>query len=304
MARKDKLKIFSGGSILPENEGQAKNWQNNNKSWWEKNPMRYDWKEPIGASKFSNDYYKEIDKRFFQSAYQYMPYKKYPFEKIIDFTKLGEKDVLEIGVGNGSHAQILATESKSFTGIDITEYAIESVENRMKLNKINAQIIQMDAEKMEFKDQSFDFVWSWGVIHHSSNTEKIIKEIHRVLRDEGEAVIMVYHRGFWNYYFIPFFRSILDGSLFKEKSLELVVQNYTDGAIARYYTPKDWEKLVEDNFQLINISVYGQKGELFPIPGGGVKNFIMGFFPNFLTRFFTNKLRFGSFLVSHIKKIN
>ena len=31
--------------------------------------------------------------------------------------------------------------------------------------------------KMEFKDSYFDFVWSWGVIHHSANTNKIINEI-------------------------------------------------------------------------------------------------------------------------------
>jgi ubiquinone/menaquinone biosynthesis C-methylase UbiE len=58
----------------------------------------------------------------------------------------------------------------------------------------------MDAEHLAFPDASFDFVWSWGVIHHSSNTWQIVGEIQRVLKPGGTAVIMVYHRGWWNYY--------------------------------------------------------------------------------------------------------
>ncbi|MBK7629848.1 MAG: class I SAM-dependent methyltransferase [Ignavibacteriales bacterium] len=58
-------------------------------------------------------------------------------------------------------------------------------------------MLKMDAEALQFEDNSFDFVWSWGVIHHSSNTRKILEEIQRVLKPGGEAIIMVYHRSIW-----------------------------------------------------------------------------------------------------------
>ena len=58
----------------------------------------------------------------------------------------------------------------------------------------------MDAEHLEFPDETFDFVWSWGVIHHSANTEAIIREIHRVLKPGGEARVMVYHRNSINFW--------------------------------------------------------------------------------------------------------
>ena len=36
----------------------------------------------------------------------------------------------------------------------------------------------MDAEQIKFPDDSFDLVWTWGVIHHSANTRKILEEMH------------------------------------------------------------------------------------------------------------------------------
>ncbi len=80
-------------------------------------------------------------------------------------------------MGNGSHAQLLASHCKSFTGIDLTEYSIESTKKRMAVFGIaNATIIQMNAEQLDFPDNSFDYVWSWGVIHHSANTQKILED--------------------------------------------------------------------------------------------------------------------------------
>ena len=68
----------------------------------------------------------------------------------------------------------------------------------------------MDAEKMDFADASFDFIWTWGVIHHSSNTRQILSEMSRILRPGGRAVVMVYHRSFLYYYvFNGFFRGVL-----------------------------------------------------------------------------------------------
>ena len=42
--------------------------------------------------------------------------------------------------------------------------------------------------------EAFDLVWSWGVIHHSSRTGRIVRQIARVLQPQGEARVMVYNR--------------------------------------------------------------------------------------------------------------
>ncbi len=143
---------------------------------------------------------------------------------------------------------------------------------------------------MSLQDSSFDFIWIWWVIHHSYNTKQILQEIYRILNPGGEAIIMVYHRGWWNYYICGgLIRGIIMGDIFKTRSLSRTVQRHTDGALARYYTPSSWRKLVEElEFKVDYIIVKGSKAELFPIPSGKIKSTLMSLVPNAITRFFTN----------------
>jgi SAM-dependent methyltransferase len=266
--------------------------------------MRYDWKQAIPYKEFSKEFYLEIDRRFFDSVRLFASWKSIPFDSLIDFEALKEKDVLEIGVGNGSHAQLLAAHSKSFTGIDLTDFAVKSTSERMRCFQLNARILRMDAEQMEFDENSFDFIWTWGVIHHSSSTRRILEEMHRVLKPQGEAIVMVYHRGPWNYYFTGALLSTVQGGIFKGRPLHDTIQGFTDGAMARYYSISEWKRLVADLFALRSVEILGQKTDLVPIPGGSFKNAILGLIPNRLSRFMTNKCRMGSFLVAKMARVD
>ena len=159
--------------------------------------MRYDWRSPVKAEQFSCEFYEEIDRRFFGDADRYTPARKRPFDQIIPFDILPDLDVLEIGVGNGSHAQLLAPHCGSYTGIDLTRYAVTSTSRRFEMFGLKGAIRRMDAESMGLDDCSFDFIWTWGVIHHSASTARVISEMHRVLRPGGQAIVMVYHRSFF-----------------------------------------------------------------------------------------------------------
>ena len=295
---------FNNPTALPSGSDQARRWQELNRTWWESHPMRYDWKEAIPYKEFSKEFYLEIDRRFFESVRLFAPWKSVPFDFLVDFETLKGKDVLEIGVGNGSHAQLLAAHSKSFTGIDLTDFAVKSTSDRMRCFQLNARILRMDAEHMQFDDNSFDFIWTWGVIHHSSSTRRILEEMHRVLKPQGEAIVMVYHRGLWNYYFTGALLSIAEGGILKGRPLHDTVQQFTDGAMARYYSISEWEHLVADLFALRSVQILGQKTDLVPIPGGSLKNAILGLIPNRLSRFMTNKCRMGSFLVAKMSKVH
>src|SRR5687768_5565699 len=124
---------FNQPEKLPGEPDEAKFWQEANKSFWEKRSMRYDWKESIPFQEFTPEFYQEIDERFLKAVYAVMPWKKIPFELWINIKTLDQKDVLEIGVGNGTHANLLAKRSKSFVGIDLTEYAANSTARRFEL---------------------------------------------------------------------------------------------------------------------------------------------------------------------------
>src|SRR5262249_31952063 len=146
-------------------------------AWWEAAPMRYDWRQELVETPGSESYFKEIDRRFLASARSFLPWCKIPFDNIIPFDDLRDMDVLEIGVGQGTHAQLLASHCRSFTGIDITVAATTMTTKRFQLFNIPGTVLQMDAEYMEFPNNSFDYVWSWGVIHHSADTQRVLKEI-------------------------------------------------------------------------------------------------------------------------------
>jgi ubiquinone/menaquinone biosynthesis C-methylase UbiE len=294
---------FDSPTLLPQTAEQSEQWQQVNRTFWENNPMRYDWKKKVDCEEFSKEFYREIDHRFFQDAREYLPWRKIPFDALIDFDALRDKDVLEIGVGSGSHAQLLAEHARSFVGIDLTAYAVKSTSQRMERFGLNATILQMDAEQMAFEDNSFDFIWSWGVIHHSSNTRKILQEMHRILRPGGRAITMVYHRNFWHYYvFGGLFHGVILGDLLKTRSIHKTVQRCTDGGLARYYSIPEWKALVSEFFAVEDIRIVGSKAQLLPLPGGKFKNAVMAMTPNPLSRFLTNRCRLGSFLVSSFKK--
>lgn len=300
---KEKIpKGFTGPTALPPSEGEAKRWQEDNYKWWQEHPMRYDWRSDIGYREFSKDFFQEIDRRFFSDSKEYAPWSATPFDTFIDFESLQGKDVLEIGVGNGSHAALLASRARSFTGIDLTDYAVLSTQERFKAFGLTGAILKADAECLPFKSESFDYVWSWGVIHHSSNTGKIIEEIHRVLRPGGEALIMTYYRGWWAYYVVGVLRGLISGMFFRGRSLHNVVQLNTDGAIGRYYTYRNLADLGRNFLTAEFIGIFGPASDFLLLPHGRVKEFVKQLIPNSVARFLTHTLRMGSFIVVRYMK--
>lgn len=111
------------------------------------------------------------------------------------FHEGGGKDVLEIGVGMGAdHAEWAKHQPRRLVGVDLTETAVLATKDRLEAYDLRSDVRVGDAENLPFDDESFDIVYSWGVVHHSPDTRAAIREIHRVLRPGGSARLMIYHR--------------------------------------------------------------------------------------------------------------
>lgn len=111
------------------------------------------------------------------------------------FAEAAGRDVLEIGVGLGAdHVEWAQAGPRSLTGIDLTPRAVELAGERLALYGLASDLRVGDAENLPFEDGSFDLVYSWGVLHHSPDTPRAIREVHRVLRPGGTARIMIYHK--------------------------------------------------------------------------------------------------------------
>ena len=87
-----------------------------------------------------------------------------------------------MGVGLGADHQRFAAAGARLTGVDLTERAIEHTRQRLAASGLSSQLQTADAENLPFANNSFDIVYSWGVLHHSPNTPKAVDEVWRVLR--------------------------------------------------------------------------------------------------------------------------
>jgi len=100
-------------------------------------------------------------------------------------------DVLEYGCGPGSAAYLLADRGAVVTGIDLSPVAIDLArqegERRWLENRLDFRV--MDAEHLEFGDDSFDLVCGSGIIHHL-DPDRAYAEISRVLHPRGAAVFI------------------------------------------------------------------------------------------------------------------
>jgi SAM-dependent methyltransferase len=116
-----------------------------------------------------------------------------------DFRSARDLKVLEIGCGLGTDGAQFAEAGADYTGVDLTEAAVDLARKRFELFDLPGKLQTADAENLDFADESFDLVYSHGVLHHTPETAKAVKEVHRVLRPGGRAVVMLYHRGSYNY---------------------------------------------------------------------------------------------------------
>jgi SAM-dependent methyltransferase len=104
------------------------------------------------------------------------------------------RDVLEIGVGLGADHQLFAEAGSRLTGIDLTERAIDHVRRRFEAFGLQSDLRVANAERLPFPDQSFDLVYSWGVLHHTPDPSTAVWEVARVLRPGGSARVMLYQK--------------------------------------------------------------------------------------------------------------
>jgi len=116
------------------------------------------------------------------------------------------KKVLEIGCGVGNDALRFVKEKAIYTGIDLTEQSIFLTQAKIGNQ---GQVKVMNAEFMDFPDNYFDMIYSWGVIHHAVEPKKIINDAYRVLKPGGHICVMLYGKPSFKYFEIIVLRKIL-----------------------------------------------------------------------------------------------
>lgn len=115
-------------------------------------------------------------------------------QKYWNFNAYHGKKILDVGCGPGYLTVEYACAGAQVTSVDLTERAVELTRRHLTYRNCKAQVQQSNAEKLPFPANSFDMVFSSGVLHHTTDTLKSFRECHRVLKPGGEAKITLYRR--------------------------------------------------------------------------------------------------------------
>lgn len=142
---------------------------------------------------YGNNYPKG-SKEFFESVLA----KRFSYEcdwldEIVDFKRFKGKKVLEIGCGAGYDAYQFCKHGAHYTGIDITPDNPIITKKHLSYYGYEPKTIEMDAEALSF-NETFDYVYSFGVLHHTPNIKEALKRINTVVRPGGEIQIIVYNK--------------------------------------------------------------------------------------------------------------
>jgi len=140
---------------------------------------------------------------------------------------------------------------------------------RLDVFGLEGDIQQDDAEQLPFETASFDTVWSWGVIHHSSSFDRCFAEITRVLRPGGQLILMVYHHPslFW-YLYCLLARGLVKREL-RQRSLEDIYLDQMDGAYARRFSRTDSPPSSLATTQWKRSMLWGRRRRCFRFRGRG-----------------------------------
>ncbi len=202
--------------------------------------------------------------------------------------------VLEIGVGMGADYLEWLKAGATAAGVDLSAASIDRAARRCAMAGYPADLRVADAEQLPFPDNTFDVVYSYGVMHHSPNTPQCVREARRVLKPGGQARIMVYHHPsitgamLWLRY-----------GVFRRKSLRRSVFDHLESPGTKTYTRAEALTLL-DGFTDIRMQVVFSPGDLLlHEPSArfqsGFYKLVWKLFPRSLVRMFGH--RWGLFLL-------
>lgn len=264
------------------------------KSFWEINPCG---KRLIPFEEGTREFFQAVDERRYQNEPFILDAAQFPRHK--------GKKVLEIGCGLGSDFMKFVENGADAYAIDLTDRAVELTRKRCEVfGLVSAQdsplptgrglscadrVVRGDAESLPFQDNEFDVVYSWGVLHHTPDTEKAFFEAARVLKPGGEFIGMLYNAYSTITFLVFLYFGILRGGLLKKSWREILSEN-TEGAgnvLTKAFTKRGVENILS-NFENVRVEPVLTVSIRLP----KIVNFFMKRVPR----------RFGWFWIIHAKK--
>jgi 2-polyprenyl-3-methyl-5-hydroxy-6-metoxy-1,4-benzoquinol methylase len=216
------------------------------KNYWNKQPCNINHSK---AEFLSKQYFDEVEnKKYFV---------EYHISEFAEFEKWNNKNVLEIGCGIGTDAINFARNKANYTGIELSDESLNITKKRFELFNLKGTFCSISCEEdlSVFGFNKFDLIYSFGVIHHTPNINKVLENCKKLLKEDGILKIMVYAKNSWK---------------------NVMIQNGLDQyeaqngcPLANTYTKDEITKILENNGFKVN-KIY--KRHIFPYKIGPYKN--------------------------------
>lgn len=255
-------------------------------SFWENKSCGVEFSK---SEKYSFEYFEEIENHRYLTEPEIFSFAQ--------FTRFHDKKVLEVGYGAGTDfIQWIRAGARTY-GIDITKEGYNNLVNRLKVYNLKAEDVKIsDCENIPYPDNFFDLVYSWGVIHHTVDTPRALKEIIRVCGYNGKCKIMVYNRHSLNSLYLWIKKALLKGKFWK--SFSWCIYNYMESKGTKAFTKKEILKMLK-NMPVHNIKI--KTILTFYDKLGNHNKFIRTIVE--VLAFFLNESRVGWFLTIEFEKI-
>jgi glycosyltransferase involved in cell wall biosynthesis/ubiquinone/menaquinone biosynthesis C-methylase UbiE len=193
-----------------------------------KDEVQHQWNEnPVGTQyakvtrPHSLDWYREIEAHRYGQYAPWMP-------EVMEFARHSGEDLLEIGAGVGTDLSQFASHGAKVTDLDLSAGHLAHARENFSLRNLQARFIHHDAETLPFDDNSFDVVYSNGVLHHTPNTRQVVEEVRRVLRPGGKAIVMMYAEDSIHYWYRLVWELGLVRGMLEEHSMGEIMSRHVE----------------------------------------------------------------------------
>lgn len=175
-----------------------------------------------------------------------------------EFERWRGKRVLEIGCGIGTDTVNFARAGAKVTAVDLSAESLKLAQKRSEVFGLSDQVEFYEANAEQLSDfipaRKYDLIYSFGVIHHSPNPEKIIAQIRDNFVTAGTTFkLMVYNRYSWKVFWM------LLQERMKFWQLDNVVAKHSEAQtgcpITYSYSKRSVRDLVGDGFVINNVFV-------------------------------------------------
>jgi len=245
------------------------------KDWWAANPMTYGsthgeavYVDESGVERRvefgSRQFFQQVDDTQFKwNLPLHLP--DAPFGRLFPYSRYRDARVLEVGCGMGTMAMHWANQGARIVACDLNPVAVAQTRQRFRLFDRTVRVAQADGGGLPFPDGSFDYAYSWGVLHHSPKLDASIAELCRVVRPGGEVGVMLYNRhSLRQWYLVEYLEGLLHGESRFLSPLALA-SRYSDGGVEEG-NPHTWPVTAPEMRELfaryvrdVNVITFGDK---------------------------------------------